>query len=174
VPKLLSTRKKIPLPSRTANDDAMFRRNETIHAIIHDIFRAQGVSANEADKALSKRLSNKMLKFIGESCDHGTVFQRRVQLFATLTLLDTKCHKKPTPNQAKKFMADVMGATFVRTVTEGDAEAVATAGKALNELLRKPKWAAVHRGHVAMSCLSLLSAFDLSFHSFRWPQGLRD
>ena len=172
--KLPSTSKKIPLLSGTANDDAIFRRNETIHAIIDDIFRAQGVSANEADKALSNRLSNKMLKFIGESCDHGTVFQRRVQLFATLTLLDTKCHKKPTSNQTAKFMADVMGAKFIRTVTKGDAHAVATVGKALNELLCKPRWAAVHRGHVAMSCLSLLSAFDLSFHSFRWPQGPRN
>lgn len=172
--KLLSTRKKIPLRSRAANDDAMFRRNETIHAIIHDIFTAQGVSADEADEALSNRLSNKMLKFIGESCDHGTVFQRRVQLFATLTLLDIKRRKKPTSNQTAKFMADVMGAKFVRTVTEGDFKAVATVGEALNELLRRPKWAAVHRGHVAMSCLSLLSAFDFSFHNWRWPHGPRN
>ena len=133
-----------------------------------------GVSASKADKALSNRLSNQMLKFIGESCDHGTVLQRRVQLFATLTLLDIKQHKKPTPNQTAKFMAHVMGAEFGRTVTEGDANVVATVGNALNELLRKPKWAAVHGGHVAMSCLSLLSAFDLSFHSFRWPQGPRN
>jgi hypothetical protein len=152
----------------------MFRRNEMIHTIIDDIFRAQGITANKADKALSNRLSNKMLKFIGESCDHGTVFQRRVQLFATLTLLDIKRRKKATPNQAEKFMADVMGAKFVQTVTEGDAEAVDIVGKALNELLRKPKWAAVHGGHVAMSCLSLLSAFDPSFHSFRRPQGPRN
>lgn len=173
MPKLLSTRKKIPLRSLEANDDAIFKRNEMIHAIIHNIFSAQGVSANEADEVLSDRLSNRMLKFIGESCDHGALFQRRVQLFATLTLLDTKCHKKPTRNQVKKFMADIMGPTFVQTVRESDAEAVAAVGKALNELLRKPKWVAVHRGHVAMSCVSLLSAFDVSFHSFRWPQGLR-
>ena len=172
--KLLPTRKKIPLPSHAASDDAMFRRNEMIHAIILDIFKVQGVSANKADEALSNRLSNKMLKFIGESCDHGTVFQRRVQLFATLTLLDTKCHKKPTPKQTEKFMADVMGPKFIRTVTKSDAEVVATVGNVLNELLRKPRWAAVCRGHVAMSCLSLLSAFDLSFHSFRWPQGPRN
>ena len=41
MPKLLSTRKKIPLRSRAANDDAMFKRNEMIHTIMHDIFRAQ-------------------------------------------------------------------------------------------------------------------------------------
>ena len=139
MPKLLSTRKGIPLRSREANDDAMFERNEMIHTIIHDIFRAQGGSANKADVALSDRLSNKMLKFIGESCDHGAIFQRRVQLFATLTLLDIKCHKKPTRNQAKEFMADIMGPTFIQTVRESDAEAVAAVGKALNELLRKPK-----------------------------------
>jgi hypothetical protein len=159
-----------PSSRSSENDELTFKRNESLRTIIRAAFRAQGVSLVEADYDLSTRLSNKTLKVIEASGGaRGAALERRVQLFATLTLLSIKRRRQPTPHQTAEFMVYVMGRKNAQKTTEADFKAFDSINVALNRLLDRPAWAGVHAGHAAMSCVSLLSLCDLSILNWRMP-----
>jgi hypothetical protein len=83
------------------------------------------------------------------------------------------CGRAPVQVTAD-FMAEVMGAENALTLTKADIKVLDPINAALKNMLVQPAWASVHGGHVAMSCMSLLSLYDPSFLNWRMPQGPGD
>ena len=92
----------------------------------------------------------------------GVTLQRQVQLFASVALLELEIGKKPEPEQLAPFLKDIMGVDSVRAITRTDWSALSSARGKISALIEDPKWSMVHGGHIAMSCLALLSLYDIS------------
>lgn len=108
----------------------------------------------------------KVLDAFGAS---GGTLQRQVQLFASVTLLELEVGKKPKPEQLEPFLEDIMGLDGAHAITREDWSALNAARKEMSALIADPKWSMVHGGHIAMSCLTLLSLYDISLLNFSYP-----
>lgn len=99
----------------------------------------------------------------------GVTLQRQVQLFASVALLELEIGKKPEPEQLAPFLKDIMGVDSVRAITRTDWSALSSARGKISALIEDPKWSMVHGGHIAMSCLALLSLYDISLLNTSYP-----
>jgi hypothetical protein len=159
---------------RSGKEDAIFLRNDALRAIIRKTFLAQGGKACQADADLSTKLSEATLILIERTGAKGDVLRRRVQLFATFTLLTiSECSSDVAPEIAGKFLAGVLGPDLASTITKDDFKELDPINTAIEYMLIQPQWAAVHGGHLAMTCMSLLSLYDVSFLNWRMPQTSR-
>jgi hypothetical protein len=156
---------------RSRNEDAVFLRNESLRAIIRKTFQAQGAMPCQTDADLSTKLSEEAFNLIERTGAHGEALRRRVQLFATFALLTiSECSSDVAPEIAAEFLTSVLGRELASTITEDDFKALDPINNAMKYLLIQPQWAAVHGGHIAMTCMSLLSLYDVSFLNWRVPQ----
>jgi hypothetical protein len=139
--------------------------------IIREAFAEQGAKPCQADADLSTKLSEETFSLIERTGAKGDLRRRRVQLFATSTLLSiSERSSEVAPEIAAVFLADVLGPELVSTITEDDFEELDPINTTIKYLLVQPQWAAAHGGHLAMTCMSLLSLSDVSFLNWRMPQ----
>jgi hypothetical protein len=92
----------------------------------------------------------------------GVTLQRQVQLFASVTLLELQIGNKPKPEQLAPFLEGTMGSDGTLALTREDWGALDAAREKMSALIADPKWSIVHGGHIAMTCLTLLSLYDIS------------
>ena len=102
------------------------------------------------------------MKVLEASGAAGVALQRQVQLFASVTLLEVQNGRKPKPEQLAPFLEDIMGSCGALALTREDWNALNAARAKMSALIADPKWSMVHGGHIAMSCLTLLSLYDIS------------
>lgn len=160
-----------PTTLNSVNPEAIFLRNESLRLIIREAFAEQGAKACQADADLSTKLSEETFSLIERTGAQGDVLRRRVQLFATFTLLTiSECSSDVAPEIAAEFLAGVVGPQLASTITKDDFKALDPINTSMKYLLVQPQWAAVHGGHLAMTCMSLLSLYDVSFLNWRIPQ----
>jgi hypothetical protein len=144
--KLPSKGKSSSTAIRSSNEDAVFLRNESLRAIIRKTFQAQGGKPCQTDADLSTKLSEETFNLIERTGAHGDVLRRRVQLFATFTLLTiSECSSDVAPEIAAEFLAGVLGRELASTITEDDFKALDPINTAMKYLLVQPKWTAVLR-----------------------------
>jgi hypothetical protein len=99
----------------------------------------------------------------------GVTLQRQVQLLASVTLLELQVGKKPKPEQLAPFLEGTMGLDGARALTREDWSALNAARQKMSALIADPKGSMVHGGHIAMSCLTLLSLYDISLLNISYP-----
>ena len=169
--KLPSKGKSSSTAMRSRKEDAIFLRNKSLRAIIRKTFLAQGGKACKADADLSTKLSFETFRLIERTGARGDVLRRRVELFAAFTfLMISEGSSDVEPKIKAEFLEDVLGSELASTITLGDFNALGPINTAMLCLLVQPQWTAVHGGHLAMTCMSLLSAYDVSFLNRRMPQ----
>jgi len=151
------------------NDAPVLAGNELLSLIIRQAFARRGAEVRWADAELSSTLSKAIL-YVIEAGASGVAVRRQAQLFAARRLLAIS---EPERNLSKgygNFLREVLGPNWISTVTLEDFAAVGRINTAVEELLAQPKWSTVHDGHVAMSCVSILSLYDISLLIWRMPQ----
>lgn len=146
-----------PTNQSSGDREAIFHRNESLRFVIRDAFAQQGVKACQADADLSSKLSETILCLIEQTGANAGAVRRRAQLFATWKLLAISERGRPTPGAWGEFLTEVLGPEWTSKVTPDDFEALGPLNTAVEKLLVQPQWSAVHCGHVAMTCMSLLS-----------------
>ena len=160
-----------PTTRNSGTREAIFLRNESLRLIIREAFAEQGAKPCQADADLSTRLSEETFRLIERTGAQGDALRRRVQLFATFTLLSIRERSSEVaPEIAAVFLADVLGPELASTITEDDFNELEPINTAIKYQLVQPQWAAVHGGHLAMTCMSLLSLYDVSLLNWRMPQ----
>lgn len=123
----------------------------------------------QKDADLSTKLTDETMKVLEACGASGVTLQRQVQLFASVTLLELKVGKKPTPEQMTPFLEGTMGLDGTLALTREDWSALNAARKKMSTLITEAKWSKVHGGHIAMSCLTLLSLYDISLLNISYP-----
>jgi hypothetical protein len=158
------SKNKRQLKNQSSGDqEAVFLRNESLRLIIHRAFAEQGAQAGQADAELSTKLSEEMLRLLEQTEEDGNIVRRCAQLFATVKLLEISEHGHPAPLTTAEFVTDVLGLELASTMTKSDYSTLDPINAAMTKLLTEPQWVAVHNGHIAMGCMSLLSLYDISF-----------
>ena len=143
-------------------ESAATSRAISLRRIIRTQFALRGAKPTQNDADLSSKLSEETMRVLEAGGASGVTLQRRVQLFASVTLLELQIGEKPKPEQLAPFLEDTMGLDGARVLTRDDWSALNTARKEMSALIADPKWSMVHGGHIAMSCLTLLSLYDIS------------
>jgi len=154
----------------SGNDESIFGRNESLRLIVRRAFSEHGAEACKADADLSTRLSEAILCVIEQAGTNDGAVRRRAQLFATRRLLAISEPGRPVSDCWGEFLTEALGPEWTSRVTLDDFKAVGPINTAVEKLLVQPQWCAVHDGHVAMSCMSILSLYDVSFLNWRTPQ----
>ena len=149
--------------------NASFERARNLRQIIRVQFALRGSSPIQRDADLSSQFSERVMSIL-EAC--GTTepeLRRRIQLFASFNLLELELQKKPTNEDLKPFLAKAVGSGFAESLNDREIGSVDAANIQLRELLKKPEWKNVHGGHIAMTCLTLLSLYDVSVFNVSFP-----
>lgn len=120
------------------------------------------MSPAQKDADLSTKLGNEALKILDAGGVSEPIKQRRIQLFASATLLEVKLGRMPEAEELAPFLVTNLGINGASALDDEDRKALNETGAHMHALLSKPEWASVHGGHIAMMSLSLLSLFDVS------------
>lgn len=140
----------------------------SLRRIIRTQFAFRGTNPNQSDADLSTKWSEETMKVLEAGGAAGVALQRQIQLFAAVTLLELKVGKKPKPEQLAPFLQGIMGLDGAHAITREDWSALNAARGKMSALIADPKWSMVHGGHIAMSCLTLLSLYDISLLNFSY------
>jgi hypothetical protein len=143
-------------------ESAATSRAISLRRIIRTQFALRGTKPTQRDADLSTKWSEETMKALEEGGASGVTLQRQVQLFASITLLELQVGKKPKPEQLAPFLEDIMGLDGAHAITRENWGALNSARGKMSALIADPKWSMVHGGHIAMSCLTLLSLYDIS------------
>lgn len=150
-------------------ESATFSRAFNLRRILRTQFALRGTQPNQNDADLSTQFSEETMKVLEAGGAKGATLQRQVQLLASVTLLELQVGKKPESEQLAPFLKDIMGSDGVLAITREDWSALNAARGKMSALIADPRWSKVHGGHIAMSCLTLLSLYDISLLNFSYP-----
>jgi hypothetical protein len=149
-------------PRDRRKKDPNFSKAFDLRLILRTQFACRSTQPTQKDADLSTKLTEETMKVLEAGGASGFILQRQVQLFASVTLLELKVGKKPKPEQMARFLKRTMGLEGTLALTREDWNALNVARSKMNVLIAEPKWSKVHGGHVAMTCLTLLSLYDVS------------
>lgn len=150
------------LPGGRHAEGGGFTRAFSLRRILRTQFALRGTQPTQEDADISTKWSEETMKVLEASGAAGVALQRQVQLFASVTLLEVQIGRKPKPEQLAPFLEDIMGSCGALALTREDWNALNAARAKMSALIADPKWSMVHGGHIAMSCLTLLSLYDIS------------
>ena len=148
---------------------ATFSRAFDLRRVLRTQFALRGTQPTQKDAELSTKFSEETMKVLEADGASGVTLQRQVQLFASVTLLELQVGEKPSPEQLAPFLEGTMGLDGARALTREDWSALNAARGRMSALIADTKWSMVHGGHIAMSCLTLLSLYDVSLLNFSYP-----
>ncbi len=146
-----------------------FSRAFDLRRILRTQFALRGTQPTQKDADLSTKFSEETMTVLEAGGASGVTLQRQVQLFASVTLLELQVGKKPKPEQLAPFLEDIMGLDGAHAITREDWSALNAARGKMSALIADTKWSMVHGRHIAMSCLTLLSLYDVSLLNFSYP-----
>jgi len=149
-------------PNGNQGEGAGFDRAFSLQQIIRTQFALRGNRPTQKDADLSAKFSEETMRILEAGGASGVTLQRRIQLFASVTLLELQIGKKPEPEQLAPFLESTMGLASADSLTRDDWSALNAARTRMSALVADPKWSMVHGGHIAMTCLTLLSLYDVS------------
>ena len=158
----MSRRSEFHFHKNFRGESAATSRAVSLRRIIRTQFALRGTKPTQIDADLSSKWSEETMKVLEEGGASGVALQRQIQLFASVTLLELKVGKKPRPEQLAPFLENTLGLEGARALTREDWSALNEARGKMSVLIADPKWSVVHEGHIAMSCLTLLSLYDIS------------
>ena len=157
------------IPDDCQGEGATFSRAFDLRRILRTQFALRGTQPTQKDADLSTKFSEETMKVLEAGGASGVTLQRQVQLLASVTLLELQVGKKPKPEQLAPFLEGTMGLDCTRALTREDWSALNAARQKMSALIADPKWSMVHGGHIAMSCLTLLSLYDISLLNISYP-----
>lgn len=158
----MSRKSEHQFTSDCQGEGATFSRAFALRRILRTQFALRGTQPTQKDADLSAKFSEETMKVLEAGGASSVTLQRQVQLFASVTLLELQVGKKPKPEQLALFLEDIMGLEGADAITREDWGALYAARGKMSASIADPKWSMVHGGHIAMSCLTLLSLYDIS------------
>jgi hypothetical protein len=165
------SRRERPTTSVIVGSDApVLAGNELLSLIIRRAFAKRSAQVRWPDPELSSRLSKAILCVIEQMGASGVAFRAQAQLLAARKLLAIGEPERDLSDGWGDFLDEVLDSDWTSKVTLDDFSAVGRINTAVEELLAQPQWSTVHDGHMAMSCVSILSFYDTSLLIWSMPQ----